>query len=125
MKRFINNPRNKKSIIRLLKSVLSYSWDRKRWTAFKAFRRDFLNESRPCETASQIADLHYDAFLMGSDQIWNYNITGGRFDPVFGVLPGDPLSVVYGASSQDTPFPLNAELAFQELSGTKAPVWNS
>ena len=124
VKRFINNPRNKKSIIRLLKAVLSYSWDRKRWTAFKAFRRDFLNESRPCETASQITDLHYDAFLMGSDQIWNYNITGGRFDPVFfGVLPGDPLSVVYGASSQDTPFPLNAELAFsKELSRTKAPV---
>ena len=124
VKSFLKASDKRKAFIRFLKSILSYRWDRKRWEAFGAFRRAFLNESTACGTADQVAELNYDAYIMGSDQIWNCNITGGKFDPVFfGNLPGKPLSIVYGASAQDVPFPLNEELAFsKELSRSDAAI---
>lgn len=114
----------KRAFIKVLKSLLSYPWDRKRWNAFRDFRKKYLAESAPCMSATAVSALAYDAYVMGSDQIWNYNITGGRFDPVyFGRLPEDAACVVYGASAHDTPFPLNMELKLQEeLAKTNAPI---
>ena len=121
---FRHSPKTIGSLIQLLKNYLSYHWDKKRWKSFKIFRNKYLNESPTCKTSSQIAALNYDVYLMGSDQIWNYNITGGTFDPVyFGRLSQDSFSIVYGASSHDTPFPLGMELSLKdELSKTTAPI---
>ena len=121
---FCRAANKKRAIIKLLKSILSYYWFRKRWKSFKRFRLEYLNETEPCETAAQISDLDYEAYIMGSDQIWNYNITGCRFDPVyFGMLPRDAVSVVYGASAHDTPFPFDMEMRLKEcLAKTNAVI---
>ena len=114
----------KRALIRFMKSLLSYPWDRRRWQAFVGFRKEYLAESTQCETASQVSALGYEAYVLGSDQIWNYHITGERFDPVFfGNLPDHPRAVVYGASSHDTPFPLDMELQLEHmLAKTDAPI---
>ena len=121
---FLRSANKRKALVRLLKSVLGYPWNRHKWNLFRSFRKRYLSESNQCENADQIFELDYDAYVMGSDQIWNYNITGGRLDPVyFGRLPEKAASVVYGASAHDTPFPLNMEIKLQEeLSNTDAPI---
>lgn len=121
---FIHSSNKKRASVRLLKNILSYYWDRKRWKAFRRFRKEYLDESLPCQQASEIVALDYDAYVMGSDQIWNYQITGGQFDPVyFGRLPKAVVSVVYAASAHDTPFPLDMELKLkEELSEAQAPI---
>lgn len=108
---------NKKAAaFKFIRSMLSYPSDRKRADAFSRFRKEYLNESVECRTAEEIAALGYDAYISGSDQIWNYNITGGKFDPVyFGQISEAAKSVVYAGSAQDTPFPLDKELEFQAM----------
>ena len=117
--------KNKKSAaFKLVRSMMSYTSDIKRREAFECFRKEYLNESIVCTTAEEVAALEYDYYISGSDQIWNYNITGGNFDPVyFGQLPGGAQCIVYAGSAQDTPLPLDKELEFQAmLKKTTCPV---
>ena len=124
LRTFLSASNKKRALVRLIKGTLSYHWDKKRWEAFRSFRKEYLDESVQCQTALRVSELQYDAYVMGSDQIWNYGITGGMFDPVyFGRLPAEAVTVVYGASAHDTPFPLNMELMLQaQLSKTSAPI---
>lgn len=109
--------KNKKSaVFRLVRSMMSYSFDIKRRDAFLRFRKEYLDESIACATAEEVAALGYDCYISGSDQIWNYNITGGTFDPVyFGQLPGKAKCIVYAGSAHDTPFPLDKEIEFKTM----------
>lgn len=108
---------NKKAAaFKLVRGMMSYSSDLKRKKAFEDFRKNYLAESAVCTTAAEVAALGYDAYISGSDQIWNYNITGGEFDPVyFGQIPSDSQCVIYAGSAQDTPFPLDKELEFRAM----------
>lgn len=108
---------NKKAATaKFVRNMMSYSSDIKRRNAFDRFRKEYLDESVVCTTAEEVAALGYDCYISGSDQIWNYNITGGKFDPVyFGQIPGATKCVVYAGSAQDTPFPLDKELEFQTI----------
>lgn len=58
-------------------------WEKK-YHKFKSFRDIYLNISK--NTYHSIHDfnkeIHYDTIIVGSDQVWNPNITDG-FDPVF------------------------------------------
>lgn len=113
---FVSAPNKKRAAMKLARSAMSYAGDCKRREAFAEFRRSFLNESPVCTSAEDVAALGYDVYISGSDQIWNYNITGGRFDPAyFGEIPGRAQCVVYAASAQDTPFPLDKELEFKAM----------
>lgn len=49
-----------------------------KYKKFQAFRNNHLSLSAPCSTAEELSKLAdaYDSFLVGSDQVWNYNITG-------------------------------------------------
>ena len=117
--------KNKKSAaLKFARSMMSYSSDRKRRDAFARFRKEYLDETIVCTTAEEVAALGFDYYISGSDQIWNYNITGGTFNPVyFGKLPGGAKCIVYAGSAQDTPFPLDKELEFKEmLSEMNCPV---
>ena len=124
VKAFAHSAKKKREFVRFLKGSLSFSGDRKRWNAFKSFRTDYLSESLSCKSIADIEALGYSVYIAGSDQIWNYNITGGSFNPVyFGRFSKNAVTVVYGASAQDTPFPLNMELELQkQLSKTHAPI---
>ena len=116
LRSFLRSKPSGRSAIRFLKQTLGYCWGKKRWLASRQFREKYLRETEPCAGDKDISDLGFDAYVMGSDQIWNYGITGKRFDPVFfGKLPGAARCVVYGASAHDAPFPLDRELQFQDM----------
>lgn len=121
---FLRAHNKKKAVLPFLRNILSYHWKHRRWQKFRRFRGEYLDESVLCETSQQISKLGYSAYVIGSDQIWNYHITGGRFDPVyFGRLPKGAVYVVYGASAHDTPFPPNMEKCLKkELWKTDAAI---
>ena len=48
---------------------------------FKAFRRDFLQLTSPCKKSS--IPLDFNAYVIGSDQLWVPNWTGNEFDDVY------------------------------------------
>lgn len=124
IKDFLEANSKKRAAVKLVRNSLSYIWDKQRWREFVSFRNKYLSESKICESKEELEALGYDAFVVGSDQIWNYNITGNAFDPVyFGDFGKDATCVLYAASSHDTPFPLDKELEFKELlSNTKAEI---
>lgn len=124
LKDFLEANSKKKAVFKLVRNTLSYIWDKQRWCEFVSFRNRYLNESIICATKEEVEALGYDAYIIGSDQIWNYNITGNAFDPVyFGDFGKNATCVLYAASSHDTPFPLDKELEFKELlSETRAEI---
>ena len=121
---FMASANKKQSTIRLCRNALSYVGDTRRWSAFARFRKQYFSESVPCKTAQDVAVLGYDIYISGSDQIWNYKITNGTFDPVyFGDFSDSARQIVYAASAHDTPFPLDMELKFRDmLLRTDAPI---
>lgn len=121
---FMASANKKQGAIRLCRNALSYVGDTKRWSAFARFRKQYFSESVPCQTAQDVAALGYDIYISGSDQIWNYKITNGTFDPVyFGDFSASARQIVYAASAHDTPFPLDMELRFRDmLLRTDAPI---
>ena len=72
----------------------------KRWFAFEHFIKKQLNLSAPI-IGKQIPEM-YDAYIVGSDQIWNPKLTGGIFDDVyfahFNFEKGDKKYISYAAS---------------------------
>ena len=115
---FLNSGNKKIAVFKFLRNMMSFTGDQKRWKLFYQFRKKMLHESTLCTDEQDIIDLGYDAYIAGSDQIWNYKITGNHFDPVFfAEMNTEARQVIYAASSQDTPFPLNMELKFKDMLG--------
>ncbi|RKD91997.1 polysaccharide pyruvyl transferase family protein [Mangrovibacterium diazotrophicum] len=54
----------------------------RRFTRFDNFIKNKLNPKSTVYTPSDFADLDYDLYIIGSDQVWNNKITGSH-DPVF------------------------------------------
>lgn len=80
------------------------------------FRKSYLNLTKKCRTEKDIRELPLlDLYVVGSDQIWNPELTGGHLDPVFFLdfLPEGVKKVSYAASTGDVP---TKELA-QEMGG--------
>ena len=114
-KEFLRRP-SKKMAFRLCRKALSYPADKNREHAFRRFRAEFLSETVPCKNADDISALSFDYYIIGSDQIWNYWITGDDFDPVyFGLFCSPHKPVIYAASANDTPFPFPKEANLREL----------
>ena len=115
-KTFKTTCNKKRAVVKLIRDLMSYPWDKQRAESFAEFRKKFLSESKACFNINDILNLKYDAYISGSDQIWNYKITGGDFDPVFFCdFPSTVGKIVYAGSSHDTPFPLDKELEFKNL----------
>lgn len=117
--------KNKKAALPgLIRGLLGWSGTRKRARAFASFRRAYLAESAPCETAEEIAALGYDTLIAGSDQIWNRGVTRHRYDPVFFMDFDTPArKILYAASSEDVPFPGEKGEAFaKSLEGLQGTV---
>lgn len=116
VKRFLAEPNKKRGLFKLARGLASYLGDKKREREFTEFRHCYLDESIPCSSMRDVEALGYDIYVSGSDQIWNYQITGKEFDPVFFLdLHVPAKKVIYAASSQDTPFPLDMELKFKDM----------
>lgn len=113
---FLNSSSKKTGAIKLIRNMMSYFGDAQRWKLFKDFREKYLSESKCCKSEKDIAQLGYDFYIAGSDQIWNYRITCEQFNPVFFLeFDTDAKKIIYAASSQDTPFPLDKELEFKAM----------
>ena len=116
VRNFINASNKKAAAFKMVRGLMSYSGDKRKWKCFYDFRKEFLNESSLCTSEEEIVALGYDIYICGSDQIWNYKITGERFNPVFfGEMDTDAQQIIYAASCQDTPFPLDMELNFKSM----------
>ena len=124
VKKFLAENHSIGSAVRCIRGFMSYVGDKRRWKGFVQFRDKYLNESAECFSVNEIKQLGYDVYIAGSDQIWNYRITGGEFDPAFFLqMETEAKRVIYAASSQDTPFPQNMEIKFAELlRNTDCPV---
>lgn len=77
-----NRPKSWKeagSLTQRIKRAAAWNAAKKRWDGFRAFEAQYLpmsGDSYTSQTVSAIAD-RYDAFVVGSDQIWNLDLTGG------------------------------------------------
>lgn len=81
---------SKSANLRLLKKIYlkieflrtQKTW-KKKYSMFKTFREEYLNLSKKYFKETDLNNISkYDAIIVGSDQIWNPNITNG-FDPVY------------------------------------------
>ena len=73
------------TVKQVIKSLLQYPISRTRTKRFGEFGRQHLNV-RSLDLMQESND--YDAFILGSDQIWNPRITANQFDPnYFGQFP--------------------------------------
>lgn len=121
---FVNGQHSVGTALKCVRGMMSYSGDKTRWSRFAKFREDYLDESIECTSPEDINALGYDVYIAGSDQIWNYRITGEKFDPVF-FLQFDTAAtkIIYAASAQDTPFPKDKEIEFLDmLKNTQCPI---
>ncbi len=115
-KDFFAADNKKRAFFKLFRSLMSVVGDRKRADSFLRFREKYLAESIPCYSVDDVKHLNYDVYIAGSDQIWNYQITSMEFNPVFFLqFHTEAKRIIYGASSQDTPFPLDWELKFRYM----------
>ena len=100
----------------LVRALMSYFGDVKRLKEFERFREKYFQETVFCHSVDEIAALGFDAYIAGSDQIWNDCITGGKLDSGFFLNFGSTASkIVYAASSQDVPFPAKKERELKKL----------
>lgn len=75
--RYEINPFKAKSIKDFVKKSLHYKENKKNMLIFNEFKRKKLNISDEEYNESNIAkaDLKYDLFIAGSDQVWNFKLT--------------------------------------------------
>ena len=66
----------------LLKSILFYPKNKKRYNSFKRFERNNIVLTKKYNNIKELnkSKLDYDIFITGSDQVWNPTITNGLSD---------------------------------------------
>ncbi len=82
-----------------ISEILIYPRSVRRHEAFTRFIEGRLNLTSPCDKKSIVSDI--DAYIFGSDQIWNTGITSGYDDIFWGKLPfekGNKKYITYAAS---------------------------
>ena len=117
-------PSTKQMIHYCIRPLLKNKLGKIRASQFDRFRAEYMNESCEVKTSDDVADLHYDLYISGSDQIWNYHITNHEFDPVFFLqFQSDAKKLIYAASSQNPPYEAEKEQELVELlENCKYPV---
>lgn len=75
-------PVRRESLFLFLRSLISYIPLAKKDKNFRHFVKKYIRLSAPVTKENQESlAAQYDAFVVGSDQVWNYRITGG--DPAY------------------------------------------
>ena len=98
-------PSAKQLIHYCIKPLMKNRMALQRASNFNRFRAKYLDVSEKVSTEEEIAGLHYDLYICGSDQIWNYHITNHTFDPIFFLqFPSDAKKLIYAASSHNPPY---------------------
>ena len=112
----LNPKRWKQFIYDTLRGIYGQKEWSKQWKAFDAFINDKLLEGNAKQIAEADFDqLDYDAYLLGSDQIWSSFLLG-RLDPVyFGKFKKKQRIISYAASLANGRIAEEEEAAFVEL----------
>lgn len=80
-KKYITRGGLKRILKNIVQEIIIFPTRYKRWRVFQRFINNKLSLSKPFSGLSSVPDT-YDAYIVGSDQIWNSNITCG-FDDVY------------------------------------------
>lgn len=89
------------SVMKFIYRLVSMNALHKKINVFKSFRKEYLNISREIYYSGPIPKGQYDLLIVGSDQVWSPNITGG-LDPMYwGASAGDTPIITYAASAGD------------------------
>lgn len=116
--------RNDSSLISLLKAIKNYYRNRNRdvkWDRFEKFLNVFLPKSRRV-FKQDLSGLNYNAFICGSDQIWNPIFTDG-VNPIYYLqnLSKSSIRIAYAASNgQDKIEELNLERSINYINSLNA-----
>lgn len=93
----------KKNPVKMIKNIIAeiliYQKRKQRYNAFQ----EFISNNIKTESVESITKLPFDVIFIGSDQVWNYNLTYG-FDPYYWgdfVRPSKTMLASYAASMQD------------------------
>lgn len=84
----------------------------------RQFREDYLTaDHKKLRQLQSLSDIDADALIVGSDQIWNPNITFGFLPAYFGALGNDRIKkrIAYGASLGSNSLPEEYEAEFARL----------
>lgn len=99
------------------------------WRKQRAFRcaHQQFNLGRSVDQAEQLQSLHYDAVVIGSDVVWNYQLFG--YDPVFfGALNADKrisFSASFGAVRSEDAHPVAMAAALKRFDAISVRDTNS
>lgn len=66
--------------------------------AFENFRKEYIPETKPCKNADSINSHGFDTVVIGSDQVWNTDITKGLDKVYFGDGLSAEKKITYGVS---------------------------
>ena len=97
--RFFVSRRIDRILKNLIVQILKFPRETRRHKAFAKFIEGKLDLSRRCDEKTIVSDM--EAYIFGSDQIWNPVITGGGDDIYWGSLPfekGNKIFIAYAAS---------------------------
>lgn len=85
---------------RILGRMLCFPWRNKKLKKFDLFRKNVLRCSKPVTDAEGLRSLcdSYDEVIVGSDQIWNPDLTGGDYTYFLDFLQDNDKKVSYAAS---------------------------
>lgn len=116
IRNFLHTKNKISGLFVLVRALMSYFGDVKRLKEFDCFRKKYFQETVFCYSVDEIAALGFDAYIAGSDQIWNECITGGKLDAGFFLcFNSSAAKIVYAASSQDIPFSSRKEKELKQL----------
>ena len=106
----------KKGIKAALKAIRYGKKQREKWNKFEAFRSSHLNYSAPCNknTIESICEA-YDGIVVGSDQIWNTDITNSDYVYFLDFLKEDDKKYSYAASFGYSELPANEKKTILSL----------
>ena len=89
----------RKNVFRVVKDLSLLFWRTKRYDKFE----NFINNKLQLAPVNTVLKNSYDIIIIGSDQVWNYNITNGFDKYYWGNFPHPENTriVSYAASMQD------------------------
>ena len=65
----------------IFRYIRSYQKRKNIYIKFKNFKKNFINDTKPCNNKNIPKD--FDLYIIGSDQLWTKDHTGGKFDKIF------------------------------------------
>lgn len=90
--------------------------------AFENFRKEYIPETQSCKNADSINSHGFDTVIIGSDQVWNTDITKGLDNVYFGDGLSAEKKITYGVSIGEDRFYPQYENEIKEYAASLSAV---